>query len=161
MDFDAIADKLPIIVTIVILILVQFFMRRGRKPEVAQRDVVQSLLSEVRLNLAIIEIFTFDMKTKKFEVTSWRRNKDKLGFLDQQVQTALADAFTLIEDFNQQIDAARRSRSSSYLGSIDVKKLQKPLNRSREGLEAWLQSGGGESAPDKPSGLSDIFLGGR
>ena len=159
MDFDAIADRLPIIVAIVILIILQFVMRRRRKPQVAQRDVAQNLLSEVNLNLAVIEIFTFDMKTKKFEITSWRRNKDKFGFLDQQVQTALYDAFTLIEDFNQQIDAARRSRSASYLGSIDVKKLQKPLNKSREGLEAWLQSGGGSS--EKSSGLSDIFLGGR
>jgi len=162
MDIGDIGENLPIIIGIVVLILVQFFLRRGRKPQGTQREIVQGLLSEVRLNLAIAEITQLHWRTKRFEVTSWQRSKTKLDFLEQSLQIALSDAYTMAEDFNQQIAAAKKYKSTSYMASVDVEKLKGPLNRSKEGLEAWLQSNIGTKEPSmKSPDILDGFFGRR
>ena len=91
MDFGDIGDNLPIIVMVLALILLQFFLRRRRKPEATQGEIVQSLLSEVRMNLSLIEAFRFRSQVKKFAAASWQRNKTKLDFLDQSLQAVLSD----------------------------------------------------------------------
>jgi len=45
----------------------------------------------------------------------------------------------MAEDFNRQIDAAKKHKSASYLANINVDNLRKPLVRGKQGLEEWLQ----------------------
>jgi len=162
MDFGDIADNLPIIITVVLLIFFQFFFRRRRQQETTEPDIVQSLLSEVRLNLAIADIYTMHWRTKRFETTSWQRNLTKLDFLDQPLQRALSDAYTMALDFNQQIAEAKKYKSTSYMASISVDRLKGPLTESKEGLEDWLESGAGTEETSSPSsGVLDDFLGRR
>ncbi len=162
MDFGDIGENLPIIVMVIALILLQFFLRRRRKPEGTQREIVQSLLSEVRMNLSLIEAFRFRSQVKKFEAASWQRNKTKLDFLDQPLQGALSDAFMIVEDFNQQVEAAKKYKSASYMVNIDADKLTKPLTKSKEGLEEWLlaETGTKEPPPQYP-GMFDSLFGSR
>jgi cytochrome c-type biogenesis protein CcmH/NrfF len=70
MDFDAISDNLPLFLLIIGIILVQFLLRRRRRPEVTYREITQSLLAEVRLNQALVETFSLREKPKRFEMTS-------------------------------------------------------------------------------------------
>lgn len=154
--------NVPLIVAIIGIILLQFFLRRRRKPETTSRDIAQSLLSEVRLNLGLVEAFLFHWRAKKFELASWQRNKTKLDFLDHPLQVVLSDAFTMAEDFNQQIEAAKKHKSASYMASLNVDKLRKPLTKSKEGLEEWLQSTVvGKEPPTQYPGLFDTLFGGR
>ena len=140
MDFGDISENLPIIISIIVLIILQFFLRRRRAPAATNLGIVQGLLSEVRLNIRLTEIFTYDKPGRKFMTTSWQMYKNKLDFLEQTLQGALSDAFTMSEDYNQQIAAAKKYKSTSYLASIDVDKLKDKLTKSREGLEEWLQA---------------------
>jgi len=161
MDFGDIGANLPIILLIIGLVLLQFFLRR-RKPEVGRQEVVQSLLSEVRLNQAVAKLFEQQQKPRRFETVSWQRNKNKLDFLGESLQRALSDAFGMAEDYNQQIGAAKKYKSTSYLVSIDVDKLKEPLAKSREGLEEWLLSNvGRKESPSQYPGFFERFFGGR
>jgi hypothetical protein len=161
MDLDTISQNLPIIIAVLVLVFVQFFLSRRRRPQATQRDVVTNLLSEVRLNLAIAEVFD-QGNARRFEMTSWQRSRTKLDFLDQSLQVALTDAFTMIEDFNQQIAAAKKHRSPSYMASVDAGKLKRPLTKSKEGLEDWITSSSKSGEPpSKTSGVVDGLFTGR
>ena len=163
MDFGDIGANIPTILTVVGLILLQFFLRRRRKPEVTHREIAQGLLTEVRLDQALVESFHLRRKPKKFEAVSWQLNKTKLDFLAQPLQVALSDAFTTIEDFNRQIDAAKKHKSASFLADISIDKLREPLDKSKQGLEEWLlvNIGTTEPPPKYPSILDGLFGGRR
>ena len=159
MDFGNIGSNIPAIVLAIALILLQLFLKRRRKPETTQQEIVRSLLSEVKLNQALAESYHLRQKPKKFEIVSWQRNKNKLDFLDKAVQVALTDAFTTAEDFNGQIEAAKKYKSASYMVNVNVGKIIEPLTKSRQGLEQWLLSKTGtkESSSKYPGIFDDWF----
>ena len=162
MNFDAISDNLPFFLLIIGLILLQFFLRRRGKPEATYRDIVQNLLTEVKLNQALVETFSLRQKPKKFEITSWQLAKNKLDFLDHPLQISLTDAFTIIQDFNQQIEATKKHKSASYMANVDADKLKEPLSKSKQGLEEWLKSKiAKKDTPAKRPGIFDDWFGRR
>jgi len=139
MDFGEIGTNLLIILAIIALLALNIFLRR-RRGERTPLEVALSLLSETNLNQKLVEEFQFHLKVKKFKTESWKRNKTKLDFLDQSLQTTLADAFSMAERFNQDIDAAKKHKSATYLSGIDVDKLKEPLAKSKQGLEEWIKA---------------------
>ncbi len=150
------------IAIIVGLLLLQFFLRRRRSPQATQQQIVQNLLPEVRFNLRLAEVLTLDWQAKKFMTTNWKINKNKLDFLDQSLQATLTDAYTIAEDFNQQLGIAKKYKSSGYLANIDLAKLKEKLTKSREGLEAWLLSKTGtKEPPPKYPSITDFLFGSR
>ena len=161
MDFGDIAGNVPFILLIIGFILLQFFLRR-RKPKLANREIVRDLLSEVRLNHALAKDFHLQQRLRKFEMTSWEKYKSKLDFLDQSLQTALAGAFMMADDFNRQIEAFKKYQSAGYMATIGVDKIEKPLAKSQEGLEQWLLTTVEEKEPSpKYPSMSDDLFGGR
>ena len=162
MDVDAIGGNLPLILAVIGFILVQFFLRRRRKPEVTHQEIARSLLSEVKLNQALLQASHLREKPKKFEAVNWQRNKTKLDFLEHSLQGTLSDAFHFVEDFNGQIDAAKKYKSSSYIVNLNADKLKEPLDKSQQGLEQWLLSTtGGKEPPTEYPGFIDSFFGGK
>ncbi len=162
MDIDAIKENLPFVLVILAFILLQFFMGRRRKPAGTQQEIAHSLLTEVKLNEALVETFHLRQKPRKFEVYNWQRNKTKLDFLGQSLQSALSDAFSMAEDFNHQIDAAKKYKSATYTVNINAEKLKEPLAKSKEGLQQWFLSKiGAKEPPTKYPGLFDDWLGRR
>ena len=108
------------------------------------------------------ETFHQRQKPRNFEVVSWQRNKNKLDFLPQPVQTSLSNAFNMAEDYNQQIDSIKKFKSAGSMVSIDAQKLMGPLAKSQEGLEEWLQlKTGSKEPPAKYPSMFDDFLGGK
>ena len=132
------SGSIPLILTVVLLLVVFYFLR-GRGGGVGNRpELVQSLLTEVKLNQALVETFQLRQKPKKFEMTSWEIYKTSIDFLEESLQDTLANAFGMVEDFNQQIQIAKKEKSLSYM-NIDVAKLRGPLAKSKKGLEDWLE----------------------
>jgi len=159
-------ENLPLILMIAALIALQIFFMRRRNPERTQQELVVNLLGEVKINEVLVETFSLRQKPKKFEVTMWEVNKNRLKFLAKSVQRTLSEAFGMIEDFNQQIDAAkkasRKAKSASYKVDIDVNELKEPLARSRQGLEQWLLvTIGTKDPPPKYPSIIDYLFGGR
>lgn len=162
MDFGAFGENFPLVAAILGLILIQFFLRRRRRTERTSREIVQNLLAETRLNVALVELWRRQQKSKKFLTTSWQRNKNRLDFLAQPLQVALTDAYMMAEDFNRQIAMMKKQKSASYLPSLDADKLSKLLAVSQQGLEAWFQTKvGTKNPPLKYPTISDFFFGGR
>ncbi len=160
MDFGNIGGNIPLIVMIVGIILLQFFLRRKHSRETKPQEITEGLLSEVRLNIRLAEVFTYSGQPRKFMTTTWQINKNKLDFLGQPLEGTLTEAFTMAEDFNQQMSAARKHKSTSYLASIDANKLKDKLTKSQEGLEEWLQAKTGTKEPSvKIPGVFDDWLG--
>jgi len=155
MDWGDIGGNIPVIVTVIGLIVLQFFLRRRRPPETSPWEIAQNLLAEVGHNLKIAEAFTFHWQARKFVIASWQRNKNKLDFLEQSLQGFITDAFIMAQDFNQQIAAARKHKSASYMASVNVEKLKGLLTKSEQGLEQWLTSEGGTTEPS--SEVAGVF----
>ena len=153
-------ENLPIVLIAIGVILLLSFFRRGRRAETKPLEITQRLLSEVRLNLRLTEIFTPTHRMSKFMTAGWQINKTELDFLGQPLQSTLSEAFMMAEDFNQQIAATKKYKSASYLASIDADRLKEKLIKSREGLEGWLQAETGTTEPPlKTPGIFDGWLG--
>ena len=140
MDFFGEGSQWAILIPIIILIVLTFVMRRRRPAEKTDPEIVGSLFLDVNENLRLMERFSVRGRPKKFRTDSWKRNSEKVGFLPQSLQETLSQAFSLAEDFNQSIDAAKKQRSSIYLTGVDVHKLEAPLTKSKEELEEWIRA---------------------
>ena len=89
-------------------------------------------------------------------------NRNKLDFLDKALQTNISDAFMMAEDYNHQIDEARKYKSTSYMANINIDKLNGLLAKCQEGLEQWLLLKTGSRNPvEKMPGMFDDLLGRR
>jgi len=136
-----------IIIPIIILIVLTFVMRRRRPAEKTDPEIAGSLFLDVNENLKLAESFSFQRRPKKFRTGSWQRNSEKVDFLDASLRSSLADAFGLAEDFNQEIESAKKYKSTIYLSGVDVHKLEEPLTKSKEGLEEWLKANIQQAGP--------------
>jgi len=143
MDENGIGGIIGPIIGIVVIMALNFLFR-GRKAEKGPMEMVMALLSDIRHNERIVDSFRFNSQPKKFKTGSWKRNQAKLSFLDQELQTTLSQAFGIAEEFNKDVDAARKYKSASYLANVNVSRLSKPLADSKRGLEEWLQANTGK-----------------
>lgn len=162
MDFGDISANLPIIIIAVAVIILQFFLRRRPKPEKTPREIAIGLLGEVGRNLNMLESFHAKSRMNKFLIASWLRNKNRIDFLAQELQGNLSDAFLMAEDYNRQMETAKKQRSGIYMATIDVGKIKVPLTKSQEGLERWLADNFGTKEPpvEYPS-MTDFIFGSR
>jgi len=152
-DLGALGKNLSVIIPLILLVVFQIFTRKHRAERTLQ-EIVTSLLNEVNHNQKLMEAFLVKWQIKKFKIDSWKRNRNRINTLDQSVQTALADTFDLVEDFNRQMENAKKNKSTSYLANINMDKLKEPLARSRRGLEEWLQEHSGQqNMPTRRRGL--------
>ena len=140
-------NQWQIILPLIIFVIFAMFMRR-RKAERTDTEVASSLLMDIHENLKVVESFGYQKKPKKFKVGSWQRNSSKLGFLEPALLTDLTEAFNLAENFNQQIDMARKQKSDIYLSGLDVHKVEGPLTKSRDGLQKWLKARMQQAGPE-------------
>ena len=135
-DFSSI---LVILIPMILIIVFNIFFKR-RKTDKTQPEIAMSLLSEVAANQQIAETVLHEAQVRKFRISSWQKNREKLDFLDQKLQDELANAFGMVEEFNRAVDATHKFKSSSYLQGISVDRLKESLTRSRQGLEEWFES---------------------
>ncbi len=140
MDFDweEIGKIFSYLIPVVVFILFNIFFRKQQEQK-RRLTVVRSLLSEINYNQKLMEAFLFKWQAKKFKTGRWKRNRDKMDYIDQGLHTTLAGAYEIAEEFNKEIDVAKKHKSASYLASIQVDRLREPLAKSKQGLEEWLE----------------------
>lgn len=139
MDLGETGGTAIVVVLVVFLLVANIFfkMRRGQKTPLG---MAAALLAALNQNQMLVENFSFHWRSTKFKTGGWEKNEAKLHFMPQELLTALSNTFSIIEGFNEKIDAARKYRSDSYMASIDVGKLKAPLAKCRQELEKWLQA---------------------
>jgi len=144
-NFGDFGNTLMILIPIILVILFNVFFKK-RKAEKTQPEIAMSLLSEVAMNQQIARSSLEKSQVKKFRIDSWQRNRVKLDFLSQSLQDDLARTFSMAEEFNRAVDAARKFKSSSYLEGISVEKLKELLDCSRKGLDDWFEANKDQTA---------------
>ena len=132
------SSQWTMIIPLIVLIVFSVFMRR-RKAENTPQDIASSLLNDLNVNQGIMERFSSQVRPTKLKIGSWRRNNDKLGFLDDATRSSVTNFFKMAEDFNQQMDTAKRYKTTSYISGINTERMKEPLAKSREGLQEWLK----------------------
>jgi len=150
-DWSEIGKVVGYIVPLIILFVVNVLFRKQQEQK-RRLEVVRSLLSEISYNQKRMEAFSFQWQTKKFKTGNWKRNKDKMDYIDQNLHATLADTYEIVEEFNREIEAAKKHKSLSYLAGIQVNRLEKPLAKSKQGLEEWLQLNKERKKPFKEGG---------
>jgi len=152
-DLGELGKTLSYMVPVIILILVSVFFKKQQEQK-RRLAAIQSLLSEINYNQKLMEAFLFQWQAKKFKTGIWKRNRDKMDYIDQSLHTTLASVYEISDEFNREIDTAKKHKSASYLASIEVDRLREPLARSKQGLEEWLQLNKGRKEPAEEGGDS-------
>ena len=149
-----------LVITIgIILILVSLVRRRGGAAKYP--EVVQALLYDIRFNQGLAAHFLELKKPRRFENTNWLMNKDKIGFLGEQLKLMLKETFALVEEYNKQIKEAKKAKSDSYK-TIDLTRFKELLDKCRQELEDWMvQKTGSKELPPKYPTITGMFFGER
>ena len=139
MDFDLsdIGKIFSYIIPIIVFILFNVLFKKQREQQ-RRMTVVKSLLSETEYNSKMAESFSLRSQMKRFKTATWRRNKGKIDYIDQGLFSTLASTYEIADDFNREIEAAKKHKSASYIAGIDTSRLIGPLAKSKQGLEEWL-----------------------
>jgi hypothetical protein len=145
--FGAAGDQWSWLIPLIIIIVLSFVMRRRRPVEKTPQDIASSLLMDVMADQRAIEKFETQKRPRKLQFGSWKRNSEKIDFLDPSLRTTLSDTFRQIEDFNLRVESAKMYKSTSYLFGVNIERLQEPLAKSREGLEEWLKANMEQAGP--------------
>ncbi len=135
-----------LIIPLIVLIVFSVFMRR-RKTESTPQDIATSLLSDMNANQGIMEQFGSQMRPTKLKIASWQRNNNKLGFLDNETRTSIINFFKMAEDFNMQMESAKKFKATSYISGINTERMKEPLVKSREGLQEWMKANMQQAGP--------------
>ncbi|MFC1894118.1 hypothetical protein ACFLYR_08950 [Chloroflexota bacterium] len=140
MDFDwgEIGKVLSYLIPVIMFLLFNVFFKKQREQQ-RRMAVVKSLLSETDFNSKLVDSFSFQSQMKNFKTATWKKNKDKMDYVDQTLYSILAGAYEIAEGFNREIDVARKYGSTSYIAGIDTRRLVEPLAKSRRGLEEWIE----------------------
>jgi len=126
------------IIPLIGLIVFSIFMRR-RKSENTPQDIASSLLNDLNANQGIVEHFDSQTRPTKLKIGSWQRNNNKLGFLGGATSSNITNFFKMAEDFNLQMDTAKKYKTTSYISGINTERMKEPLAKSREGLQEWMK----------------------
>ena len=126
------------IIPLIGLIVFSFVMKR-RKTESTPQDIASGLLSDLNANQGIVEHFDSQTRPTKLKIGSWQRNNNKLGFLDGATSSNITNFFKMAEDFNLQMDTAKKYKTTSYISGINTERMREPLAKSREGLQEWMK----------------------
>ncbi|MFC2069020.1 hypothetical protein ACFLTP_08480 [Chloroflexota bacterium] len=140
MDFDwgEIGKNVSYLIPIIIFLVFNVLFKKQREQQ-KRMAVVKNLLSETDHNGRLVDLFSFQSQMKNFKTATWKKNKDKMDYVDQTLYSTLAGAYEIADEFNREIDAARKHKSTSYIAGIDTYRLVEPLAKSRQGLKEWIE----------------------
>lgn len=149
-----------LMLSIAIVVLLFSLLRKRGGPS-KYPEVVQYILYDIKLNQALVDTFQQRIKPRRFENVNWQMNKTKISFLGESLKEALKETFSLVDEFNKQIQAAKKARTESYK-SLDLTHFKDLLTKCRQELEDWMVSTTGQKElPPKYPSLSSFFFGER
>jgi hypothetical protein len=146
------------------IIVVLFMLLRPRSNPRKYPEIVQFILYDIKLNQALTDTFLQRDKLRTFECNNWEINKTKVGFLTETQKELLKETFTLVDELNVGIKAAKKGRTDLYkkIGQTELSKLKELLDRCQQELESWMITNVGQKElPLKYPSLLGLFFGER
>ncbi|MFH1169415.1 MAG: hypothetical protein V1691_01845 [Chloroflexota bacterium] len=139
MPFEGTAGNIIFVIVIVLLLALNIFMRK-RRQEGSKLGMVSTIYSDVDKNGKLAESFSYHWQSARFRTAAWAKNREKVSFLPQDLMSTVSKVFDMADQFNQRLDAAKRSKSDSYLAGIELDKIKEPAAKARQGLREWFQA---------------------
>ncbi|UCB42079.1 MAG: hypothetical protein JSV77_06305 [Dehalococcoidales bacterium] len=145
------------VVVSLLIVVALFSFLRGRGSVRRHPEIIQLILTDVKMDQALVSAFYLREKPRKFERNNWELYKNDVGFLGESLNETLRLTFSIVEDLNQEIKLVKKSKTSHQ--SINVAKLTEPLAACRKGLEDWMMEHLGTTEPPlkRPSFLGTFF----
>ena len=128
-----------LIMVLLFAVLVLNFVVRIRRQMKSPLGRAALILANISYNERLVENFGFERRASKMKTGAWKKYKDKVDFLPQELRMELSQLFDMAGEVNGMINAAKRIKSASYISGIDVSKLKTPLAESKEWLQDWIQ----------------------
>jgi hypothetical protein len=132
------SSTLLFVLALVVLLVVALGAQLLRTRMSAMGKVLQ-IFANIRYAEKVCREFSYSQSVKRFHVSGWEKNKDKVRFLPEGLRGEMTKLFGMLSDVNVKIDTAMKFKSDAYLVTIDVKKLEEPLASCREQLKVWVQ----------------------
>jgi hypothetical protein len=134
---ETVVNILFVIVVILLLVLSIYIRIRRVKRSLLGR--VASILVDLNKNQKLMDNFSFHHAVKGFRTSAWKKNRDRVTFLPQELLKTLSQVFEICEEINDRINSAKKFKSDSYMASIDLSRLKAPLAQSQRQLREWIQ----------------------
>jgi len=138
MDFGESGINIILIIVVILFLALNVYIR-SRRSGGAPLGRVVSIFAAVNHNEKLVGNFGFHRSAGKLKTGAWRKNKDRVDFLPQELRMTLSQVFEMSEEVNERIEAARKFKSDSYMAGIDVSKLKAPLAQCKQQLQEWFQ----------------------
>jgi len=128
-----------VIIALLVVFLIWTYLRR-RSTGSLKVDAVEGILKDIAENTQIMEErLSNPQSDRKFQISNWKRFKSKLGFLEEPELASVNEVYTLITEYNERIELARKNHTLAALQDLQVGKLREPLTESKNGLSDWLR----------------------
>jgi len=113
-------------------------IREGRQRKATELGLAEELYEEVKFNRSLLADLRSEWRNMDFETSSYQNNKGQIGFLPTETRRALMQAHLAAICLNKAM--AHRREVSSTDSSFPTGELEGALQRSEDGLQAWLKS---------------------
>jgi hypothetical protein len=137
-DWGEVGKVISYIIPAILFVLFNVMFKKKREQQ-RRLEVVKNLISEIDYNSRVAESLALRSQIKKFKTAAWKRNKEKIEYIDEKLQSILANAYDIADELNRHIDKAKEFKSTSYMIGIDTNRLIEPLIKSKQGLEDWME----------------------
>ncbi|OGO20977.1 MAG: hypothetical protein A2144_08885 [Chloroflexi bacterium RBG_16_50_9] len=138
MQLSETAINVIFLVAIVLLLAFSFYIRIRRMKRSALGRVA-TILGDLNKNQKLVDDFSYHHAVKGFRTRAWKKNKDTIEFIPENVRIKLAKVFEMSDEVNDRIKSAKRVKSDSYMAGIDLSRLKTPLAEARQQLREWVQ----------------------
>ena len=156
MNWGLVGERLILVVVVVGFVLL-FSVFRGRNPLKVRAELVRTLLSELRVNIILVETYLQQPRPRRFETTHWQLNRKKFAFLGKAVQDDMDIFFQKAIDHNARLKAAKKAKSTEVVVP-DLEGMNAPMKRIKLGLEDWLLANVGRiDDQERPSMIDGMF----
>ena len=93
MDFDwgEIGKVFSYLIPVILFLVFNVLFKKQREQQ-RRMAVVKSLLSETNYNIKLTDSFSFQSQMKHFKTATWKKNKDKMDYIDQTLYSTPANA---------------------------------------------------------------------
>jgi hypothetical protein len=150
--------NIPVIIAAIAVIVIWIIIRKRNPFSVSPTQIVNTLLSDVRINLRLIDVVLQGEQIKRFSIIGMKTYNNSLDFLKKSVREALLETYAIAQDYNQQVTESH-AKGAGYTGTIDAQRMKDRLRQSKSGLEDWLMSHTGTIEPGGKGGIFDSLLG--
>jgi len=99
---------------------------------------VVGIASDLRYNRKLCGKIADGANVARFKVGNWEKHREKVDFLPEELRAELDKIFEAIREVNGTIDASMAHGSKSYMGSMDVGKLEAMIIPCQEKVQEWV-----------------------